>query len=167
MGGTGHPSGQLFVLCRCSICVVNISQLLIQTGVTFIAAALGAFLASSLARRTERFKHRQQLQSSAYADLLKGVAKIARAQGDATTSNESVALQEEREGRLIFTDARSRIAIHGSSDVLRAAAKYIDLGAQNITPEGMQAFTEMCALMREESIDERAAFKDIHTLLFG
>jgi hypothetical protein len=150
---------------------MTVSQLLIQTAVTFVAASIGAFLAASLARRTERIKHQQQLRSSAYADLLKGVAKIARAQQDATTSNENISIQEEREGRLIFTDARSRIAIYGSRDVLRAAAKYIDLGAQTLTPEGRTAFSEMCSLMRKEAIEGTAyrdeEYEDVETLLIG
>lgn len=158
-------------VCRCSICAVNVSQLLIQTAVTFVAATLGAFLAASLARHTERFKHLQLLRSNAYADLLKGVAKVARAQQDSTTSNENVAIQEEREGRLLVTDARSRIAIYGSRDVLRAAAKYIDLGVQSLTPEGRTAFAEMCSLMRAEAIegtaDRDAEYEDVETLLFG
>jgi hypothetical protein len=63
---------------------MNITQLLIQTGVTFIAAGLGTILGAFLTRRTERFKHLQELRYTAYADFLRGFAKVGRAQVDGT-----------------------------------------------------------------------------------
>jgi hypothetical protein len=56
---------------------MTLQQLLIQTAVTFVAAGLGAIFGAFLTRRTERFKHLQELRSAAYADFLRGVATAA------------------------------------------------------------------------------------------
>ncbi len=140
-------------------------QLLIQTGVTFIAAGLGAILGAFLTRHTERFKHLQELRSTAYADFLRGFAKVGRAQIDGDRGERSKL--EELEGRIVVADSRSRIAIYGSPDVLRALSKFIRLGTQSIRPEGMQAFAELCSLMRREAIKHHASLDDVHTVLFS
>jgi len=55
---------------------MSFSPLIIQTGVTFIAASLGAIFGAFLTRRIEQFKHLQELRSKAYADFLRGSAKV-------------------------------------------------------------------------------------------
>jgi hypothetical protein len=45
---------------------MTLQQLLLQTAVTFVAAGLGAIFGAFLTRRTERFKHLQELRSAAY-----------------------------------------------------------------------------------------------------
>jgi ATP-dependent protease HslVU (ClpYQ) peptidase subunit len=140
---------------------MTLVQFLIQIVVTFIAAFFGAFLT----RRTERFKHLQELRSTAYADFLRGFAKVGRAQSD--TMRDERSMLEELEGRVIVTDSRSRIAIYGGKDVVHALSKFIGLGTQTHTPEGMQAFAELCMLMRAEAGMGRASFDDISRVLFS
>lgn len=138
--------------------------MLTQASLSFIAAALGAFLAAFLARRIETFKHLQESRATAYADFLRGFAKVGRAQRDKMRDERSHL--EELEGRLIVTDSRSRIAVYGSRDVLRSLARFIRLGTQTLTPEGAQAFAEMCALMRQEATGDRALVDDIKAVLY-
>ncbi|HYA22675.1 MAG TPA: hypothetical protein VEF05_00855 [Terriglobales bacterium] len=147
-----------------TVCM-NLTQFLIQTGVTFVAASLGALFGASLTRRTERFKHLQEMRSSAYADFLRGFARVGRAQSD--TMRDERSMHEELEGRVIVTDSRSRIVIYGGKDVVHALSRFISLGTQTHTPEGMQAFTELCMLMRPEAGKERASFDDISRVLFS
>jgi hypothetical protein len=90
---------------------MTLSQLMIQTALTFIAASLGAIFAAFLTRRTEKFKHLQELRSAAYADFLRGFARAGRAQNDSSRSERSI--NEELEGRVLVTDSRSRIVIYG------------------------------------------------------
>jgi ATP-dependent protease HslVU (ClpYQ) peptidase subunit len=144
---------------------MTITALLIQTGVTFVAASLGAIFGAFLARRMERFKHLQELRSTAYADFLRGFAKAARAQSD--TMRDERSMLEELEGRVIVTDSRSRIAIYGGKDVVHALSKFIKLGTQTQNPDGMQAFTELCMSMRSEAGMERTSFDDIDKVLFS
>jgi hypothetical protein len=144
---------------------MNIRELLIQSCVTFIAASLGAVVGAFLARRTERFKHFQELRSAAYVDFLRGFAKVALAQSDSLRDSRSH--HEEVEGGIIVTESKARIAIYGSGDVVRALSNFIDLGTQTRSPEGMEAFAELCSLMRGEAAKERASLDDIRRVLFS
>ncbi len=129
---------------------MSVTQLLIQTAVTFVAATSGAFLGAFLTRRTERFKHLQELRSAAYTDFLRGVANAA-----------------EQSGRALVADARARISIYGGRSVVRSMSKFIALGGQTRNPEGMQAFAEVCRLMRVETGRETVPVEEITKLLFN
>lgn len=144
---------------------MNVTQLLMQGSITFFAASLGAFLGAFLTRRTERFKHLQELRSAAYADFLRGFAKIGRAQSDGVRDERS--WLEEREGRTVVTDSRSRIAIYGGKDVVHSLATFVTLGTQTLSPEGMDGFTNLCVLMRRETGREKVQMEDIRKVLFG
>jgi hypothetical protein len=144
---------------------MTLKQLFVQTALTFVAAGLGAIFGAFLTRRTERFKHLQELRSAAYVDFLRGFAKVGRAQSD--TMRDERSNLEELEGRVIVTDSRSRIAIYGSEAVVRSLAKFVDLGTQSRTPEGMRAFAELCVLMRMEAVGQSAPFEDIMKVLFS
>jgi hypothetical protein len=145
--------------------VMNLTQLLIQTAVTFVAASVGAVLGAFLARRAETFKHLQELRSAAYADFLRGFARVGRAQSDKMRDERSVI--EELDGRVLVTDSRSRIAIYGGKAVVHSLSRFITLGTQTLTPEGMQSFAELCMRMREETGREQAPFEDVSKLLFS
>src|ERR1700733_14780617 len=106
---------------------MSLDQLLVQTAVTFVAASLGAIFGAFLTRRTEMFKHLQELRS-AYVNFLRAFARAGRAQSD-KMQGERRAL-EELEGRVVVTDARSRIAIYGGKAVVQALSKFISLGTQ-------------------------------------
>jgi hypothetical protein len=144
---------------------MSLTQLLIQTGVTFVAASLGAIFGAFLARRTETFKHLQELRSAAYADFLRGFARVGRAQSDKMRDERSAV--EELDGRVLVTDSRSGIAIYGGKEVVHALSRFISLGTQTLTLEGMQAFAELCMLMREETGKEQASFDDVSKVLFS
>lgn len=121
---------------------MNTAQLVAQTALTFIAAGLGAVIGALLARRNEQFKRVQELRSMAYADFLRGFARVGRAQVDGTNDDRS--RLEELEGRMMVTDSRSRIAIYGSPEVIRSLAQFTRCGTQTLNPEGMRLFAEMC-----------------------
>lgn len=137
---------------------MTFTQLIIQTAVTFAAASIGAVFGAFLARRTERFKHLQELRSVAYADFLRGFAKAAGPQ-DLNTN--------EVEVRIMVADSQARIAIYGGKDVVSALSKFAALGRQTQTPEGMQAFANLCVLMRAETGREHVAIEDIRRILFS
>lgn len=144
---------------------MSMNQLLIQTALTFAAASLGAMFGAYLTRRTERFKHLQELRSVAYADFLRGFANVGRAQVDGNKDAQS--RSDEREGRKVVTDSRSRIVIYGSTPVIRALAQFVSLGTQTQEPNGMKAFAEMCALMRSDAAQQGASREDLERVLFG
>ena len=144
---------------------MNPRELLFQTAVTFIAASLGAILGSLLTLRTERFKHLQELRSTAYVDFLRGFARVTRAQNEKMKDEHS--MLEEREGNVTVTDSRARIAIYGGHDVVQALSRFIDLGTQTHTLEGRKAFVDLCSVMRTETGRKHALPEDIKVVLFG
>jgi hypothetical protein len=129
---------------------MTLTQLLIQTGVTFFAASLGAIFGAFLTRRTEKFKHLQELRSAAYTDFLRGVATAA-----------------EQSGIALVADARARIAIYGGKDVVHSLSEFITLGAQTQNREGMQAFADLCRVMRAETGWGHAPVEEITKVLFS
>jgi hypothetical protein len=137
---------------------MSAAPLIIQTAFTFTAASVGAFLAAFLSRRTERFKHLQELRSAAYADFLRGVAMAAE-QGQAHQTGTG--------GRALVADARARIAIYGGKKVVHSLAGFIALGAQTSNAEGMEAFAELCGVMRTETRREHVSAEDILQVLFN
>jgi hypothetical protein len=110
-------------------------------------------------------KHLQELRSQAYADFLRGFAKVGRAQQDGMADQRSQL--EELEGRVLVTDSRSRIAIYGGSEAVSSLSKFIATGTQTQTPEGMTAFSELCASMRIETGREPVAIEHINRVLFS
>ncbi|MGB7585521.1 MAG: hypothetical protein WBM11_11795 [Terriglobales bacterium] len=127
---------------------MSVTQLLVQTVVTFVAATLGAFLGAFLTRRTERFKHLQELRSASYTDFLRGVANAAG-------------------GKALVADARARIAVYGEESVVRSLSHFLALGGQTQNDEGTRAFAELCQSMRAETGRESVPVEDIMRLLFG
>jgi hypothetical protein len=130
---------------------MDTTQLVVQTALTFFAATVGAFLGAFLTRRTERFKHLQELRSLAYADFIRGVANAAQQSG----------------GIAPVADARARIAIHGGKRVVHSLSRFIARGGQTRDQDGMQAFGELCQVMRAEAGRELAPAEEIKQVLFN
>ena len=161
------PIGRIRIVGRNGGGTMTTEQLLFQTALTVVAAGIGAIFGTFLTRHTERYKQLQGLRAAAYVDFLRGVSKLA-AVGRDTLKNEANLL-EEREGKIIVTDARARIAIYGSKRVVQSLSKFISGGAVLNTDERLHSFTGVCELMRNESTGktERASFEDVHRLLFS
>jgi hypothetical protein len=144
---------------------MTFTQLIVQTAVTFVAASLGAIFGAFLTRRTEKFKHLQELRSTAYADFVRGVASAAeRAQTDGIREERGA---PESRGRALVADSRARIAIYGGKEVVHSLSTFIALGAQTRNPGGMEAFAELCKSMREETGRERVPIEDTRRILFS
>src|SRR5882724_6911447 len=126
---------------------MTLQQLLLQTAVTFVAAGLGAIFGAFLTRRTEKFKHLQELRSAAYTDFVRGVASAA----ERAMASEIKSGTPEPTGRALVADSRARIAIYGGKDVVHSLSEFIALGAQTCNSQGMEAFAELCKSMRAET----------------
>jgi hypothetical protein len=137
---------------------MTLTQLLLQTAVTFVAASIGAIFGAFLTRRTEKFKHLQELRSAAYADFVRGVA---------TAAEQSQARNTATGSKALVADARARIVIYGGEDVISALCKFFALGGQTCNAEGMLAFANLCRSMRAETGHEHVRAEDISKVLFG
>jgi hypothetical protein len=160
--GPHHQTDLTLARVKARKIAMTVTQLIIQISVTFVAAYFGAFLA----RRTERFKHLQELRSAAYADFVRGVAQAAEsAQSDGMRDEPRT--PEQPRGVALVADSRARIAIYGGKDVVHSLSEFIALGAQTCNSEGMQAFANLCRSMRGETDRERVSIENIKRILFS
>lgn len=110
----------------------------------FIGVVIGASLQYIFTRHVERQKHSQDLRSKAYMDFLKCVSEQAQLKPQPGT-------QDQKELFSRAGDAKARICLYGSNDVISAFSKFEQLGASMATLEQRQAFTSMVAEMRADS----------------
>lgn len=145
--------------------IPNIPPLILQTGVTFLAATLGSIIGAFLTLRVNRSKHLQELRSAAYVDFLRGLVKVAIARKDPLPNEHS--FREELDGVMLLADAKARIGIYGSSEVVRSVAQFVSQGSQTFTQEGMDALTGVCGLMRKETNSKSVPVDDLSRMLFN
>src|SRR5438105_2546273 len=90
-----------------------------------IGITVGAVLTFFLTRRQESEKHRRLMVTQAYADYLCGVAESASLNLE---SNEAQINAQ-------IADAKARICLYGSPEVVSALAAFEKAGASTLTPE--------------------------------
>ena len=111
---------------------------------SFLGIVIGAALQYLVTRHLDNQKHHRELTTKAYTDYLACVSEHAHL-GRARHS---------QEGRELFaktTDAKCRICLYGSASVIEAFAAFEMLGAVVETDDERATFTNMVALMRNDS----------------
>ena len=123
---------------------------------------IGAILQHWLSRRSEERKNQQGLRTQAYVDFLRGVSGVTIAQ-QMSNSN------KEEEFTVVLTDAKARITIYGSKQVIERIANFWRSGARTDNQDGMTLFVDVCQMMRKESLPkgQRVLDKEVSQLLFG
>ena len=141
---------------------------------SFVSAAIAAIVAVSvvfLSRRSETKKHLETLRTTAYVDFVRAVASF-------------VVLQKGRHGRppaseedflkgnelaLLLADAKARIALYGSMEVISSLAKFLRAGLVLDSPQRVRDFTSICQKMRSDTRPRPGAASDhdVEFLLFG
>ncbi|WP_124823476.1 hypothetical protein [Burkholderia stagnalis] len=128
---------------------------------SFIGVIVGAFLQYYFTRHLEGQRHHRELRTAAYTDYLKCVSEHANLRVHRQT-------QEGRELGQRTADAKCRICLYGSSQVISAFADFERLGATMNTSEQCAAFTRMVSIMRCDSMrDGRIDSAELQTVLLG
>jgi hypothetical protein len=120
-----------------------------------IGVAVGALLQHWLSRNAEARKQLQLLQSQAYVDYLRSVAKVAHA----------TSVDVRRSALTDAADAKARIAVYGSASVAQALAAFENAGPQLDNPRSIARFLAVVAAMRTHTGE--ATTDDLETLLLG
>ena len=121
---------------------------------TLLGIAVGAILSYLFTRSHEQEKHYRLLQTGAYADYLRCVA-------------ESAHLNLESDEASLFAhaaDAKTRICLYGSQEVIALLAAFEKEGGVINTPQQRSAFVRLVKAMR---LNSRAEIADIELILFG
>jgi hypothetical protein len=123
--------------------------------IALLSVLVGAVIGAALSRWTDRAKHHEELRSQAYADYLSAVALSAHMRTSDDASN------ARRNG----ADAKARIAVYGSADVIRALARFEEAGASLVSGPSVNAFVSLVSTMRPKS--GAVAERDLSLLLLG
>lgn len=99
---------------------------------------LGAILQFSLSRAATREQHLATLRCQAYADYLRAVAAAGHLRSD----------EDLRDAHRDAADAKARIAVYGSAEVIKALSSFEEAGAVITDGLGARAFVSLVSAMR-------------------
>lgn len=108
-----------------------------------IGVMLGAGLQFLLSRANAREQQAATLRSQAYADYLRAVAAASHLRSD----------EDLRDAHRDAADAKARIAVYGTVDVIRALARFEQSGAVLSNGLASGAFVSLVSCMRPHSGD--------------
>lgn len=120
-----------------------------------VGVVLGATLQFWLSRTADREKNADALRSQAYADYLRAVAVAGHLRSD----------QDLRDAHLDAADAKARIAIYGSAQVINALSRFEEAGAVITEGPSAQAFVSVVSSMRADS--NAVTNRELEILLLG
>lgn len=134
---------------------------IITATLPLIGVALGAGLQYYFSKSSEERKKLTSLRTQAYVDYLQSVAKFAQAAK--TDPNERLKLLAEA------ADAKTRICIYGSKNIVKLLAEFERNGAKIASRESKETFIALCSQMRAEGInsEENLPVDDLKLVLFG
>ena len=107
----------------------------------FFGVIVGASLQYLFTRLLEERKHRQSLQTEAYTDYIRAVAEARHI--DLYTERASIFAR--------LADAKSRICLYGSPEVIARLAEFERKGGLIVNDEQRQAFMQVIEAMRGSS----------------
>lgn len=113
---------------------------------------IGAFLQSTRERKNQK----KALKIKAYTDYLQAAATLS-----------SKDQSKHIDARVLLTDAKIRIAIYGSKEVITNIAAFDRSGASLINADGMNSFLKITSAMRSEEINDQIKKADMGQLIFG
>ena len=113
--------------------------------VSLIGTLLGGFILFYCYRHIEKKHYTYELRSRAYLDYLNCITEQAQ-HNYSRLSNEAKSLQNR------LTDAKYRICLYGSTQVIGELAKFERLGSTVTTDEQSTEFLRLLSAMRKDSI---------------
>ena len=119
-----------------------------------LGVVIGATMQYWLSRSAESRKQLQLLQSQSYVDYLRAVTKAAHASS----------LDAARLANAEAADAKTRMAVYGTSGVIAALARFEEAGAVLDNAQTRAAFVALVGAMRQRSGTAHA--NDLSLVLF-
>lgn len=103
-----------------------------------VGVVLGAVLQFWLTRSAAREQHGDTLRSQAYADYLRAVAAAGHLRSD----------EDLRDAHRDAADAKARIAVYGTAEVIKALSRFEEAGAVITGGPAARAFVALVSSMR-------------------
>ncbi len=138
----------------------NIYNLIIAV-LPIIGVIIGAGLQYFFSRFSESRKQLSTFKSLAYVDYLRCVAESKHVGRDNTKARKEIFAKA--------ADAKARIAVYGSSNVVDALAHFEKEGAIINSRQSEEKFLALCKAMRRENIgkDDKTKIEALRLVLFG
>ena len=106
-----------------------------------VGVIVGSIFQYFSSKDSEKRKHQQDLRTRAYVDFLRGVVDMKFLPED-----------KKEEAMAILTDAKSRITVYGSKEVVIAIADFSRGGMKLDTTKEMRSFVAIYQAIRKESL---------------
>jgi hypothetical protein len=127
---------------------------------SFLGVVIGASLQYLFTRYLETQRHLRELRSNAYLDYFRSVSEQVH-----SADHQQL---EDRDPLGKLADAKARICLYGSREVVHTFAIFENLGAALSSAQQRTAFVAMVAAMRADSgVVRRPEDRDIETVLLG
>lgn len=136
-------------------------SVLLPAILTLVGVFSGAWLQHLFSRTAERKKQFETLRVKSYVDYLRAVSRFAQAAK--TDPDKRLNILGEA------ADAKTRITIYGSKQIVELLAGFERSGATLTTEEGMKSFLLLVSRMRSESLpsQETVSVDQIELIIFG
>lgn len=121
---------------------------ILGTTMPIIGILVGAFIQSFFARRMESKKQSLTFKSQAYIDYLKAFSESAHIDH---LQNEQIVSIFER-----AANAKNRIAIFGSEEVIEKLSSFIEKGENLGSSEAKSCFMALCMAMRKDHLERES-----------
>ncbi len=115
-----------------------------------IGILLGVGAQHIFSQLAESAKHYQELRTKSYVDFIKATAMIAIAQ-----KNQNLAT--EIDGQSLMADAKARISIYGSKEVVARASEFFRGHGALTSHDAYASFVAIIAAMRADTLDGEMA----------
>jgi len=127
---------------------------------SFLGVILGATLQYYFSRHLDGLRVHREARTKAYTDYLHCVSEHA--------NPDQMRSSDDHELGARTADAKCRICLYGSPEAIAAFAHFERLGATMRNQGQQAAFTQMVAVMRNDStISSNVAIVDLQTILLG
>ena len=129
---------------------------------TLFSVLVGSLLQNFLSKKSTLNEFQIKLKEDAYSDFARSAAGVAVSQ---RMSDQT----KELDYTILLADAKARITVCGSKEVVESLATFFKFKAHLADPESRRLFTNAIKAMREDllSSNQRVQDNDINSLLYG
>ncbi len=127
---------------------------------TLFAIIAGVITQYVLFYYTDRRKRNADLKMQAYVDLIRSVSELGMAQRHKDAA-------KEKENRIKLLDAKSRIVIYGSQEVIKNLAGFFKEGGVLTNAEERRLFIRVYQAMRNEYQKGKIEDNEVELLIFN
>lgn len=129
---------------------------------SIFGVVFGAVLQYWFGQRAETRRNVQIRRTEAYVDLIKAISGLAKTSGNPQSDS-------ARQFAALYSEARARVAIYGSTTVVARLADFLRSGVEFEAAIVSGALTEVVKAMRADGIGtkEPLAPRDLQQVLFG